>query len=423
MSKRILLLYFLCLFLALTAIPSGMVSNLNKKIQATAQLTVPSTSGDLSLPDLFSKVENSVVQVTELDNSMGGGSRLGSGFVYDKEGHIITNYHVVVANTKNEIQVTFLDGNTYPADLVGFDPFADLAVLSVKGVPTTKLLPLSLADSATLRVGETVVAIGNPFGLSGSMTVGVVSGLGRLLPTNENNIQGNSVVPSFSIPDIIQTDAAINPGNSGGPLINSKGQIVGINTAIFSNTGVYSGVGFAVPSNTIKKVVPSLIQTGTYQHPYLGITGIDVTPQLAQSLGLERSGGFLITGVTKGSPAEKFGLLAGQQSSNFEGRPIIIGGDIILKIDNKDVRKIDDILSYLEGFKQAGDTVKITIERNGTIREINLVLSARPNSNELNVSNNLPPSSGEGSGSTNDDYYDRCIIIAGKDICDFLFRR
>lgn len=186
---------------------------------------------------------------------------------------------------------------------------------------------------------------------------------------------------------------------------------------------MYSGVGFAVPSNTIKKVVPSLIQTGTYQHPYLGITGIDVTPELAQSLGLERSGGFLITGVTKGSPAEKFGLLAGQQSSNFEGRPIIIGGDIILKIDNKDVRKIDDILSYLEGFKQAGDTVKITIERNGTIREVNLVLSARPNSNELNVSNNLPPSSGEGSGSTNDDYYDRCIIIAGKDICDFLFRR
>ena len=202
---------------------------------------------------------------------MGGGSRLGSGFVYDKEGHIITNYHVVVANTKNEIQVTFLDGNTYPADSGGvFDPFADLAVLSVKGVPTTKLLPLSLADSATLRVGETVVAIGNPFGLSGSMTVGVVSGLGRLLPTNENNIQGNSVVPSFSIPDIIQTDAAINPGNSGGPLINSKGQIVGINTAIFSNTGVYSGVGFAVPSNTIKKVCTFVNSDGHISTSILG---------------------------------------------------------------------------------------------------------------------------------------------------------
>ena len=422
MSNRNFLLCFLCLFLAICIISSGIVYAVYR-IQAFAQSTVPSTSGELSLPDLFSKVENSVVQVTESDNSMGGGSRLGSGFVYDKGGHIITNYHVVVANTKNEIQVTFLDGNTYPADLVGFDPFADLAVLSVKGVPTGKLLPLTLADSSTLRVGETVVAIGNPFGLSGSMTVGVVSGLGRLLPTNDNNAQGNPSVPSFSIPDIIQTDAAINPGNSGGPLINSKGEIVGINTAIFSNTGVYSGVGFAVPSNIIKKVVPSLIQTGTYRHPYLGITGIDVTPELAQSLGLERSGGFLITGITKGSPAEKFGLQAGQQSSNFEGRSIITGGDIILKIDNIDVRKIDDILSYLEGFKQAGDTVKITVERNGIIKEINLVLAARPSSNELNVSNNLPPSSGEGSASTTNDYYDRCIMIAGKDICDFLFRR
>src|SRR5881409_1976365 len=191
---------------------------LNFGSNTLAQMPVIGNStaeNSLALPDLFSKVQKSVVQVTERDNSNELGLRLGSGFVYDKDGHVITNYHVVTPGTNNVngLQVTFLDGNVYPADLVGVDQFADLAVIKVKNISSDKLAPLPLANSSSLRIGESVVAIGNPFGLSGSMTVGIVSGLGRLLPSNENE-DSSGLGSSFSIPNIIQTDAAINPGNS-----------------------------------------------------------------------------------------------------------------------------------------------------------------------------------------------------------------
>ena len=176
------------------------------------------------------------------------------------------------------MQVTFLDGSVYSADLVGSDQDADLAVIKVKNITSDKLTPLPLANSSALRIGESVVAIGNPFGLSGSMTEGIVSGLGRLLPSNENGENFAGTISSFPIPNIIQTDAAINPGNSGGPLIDTQGRVIGINTAIFSSTGVYSGVGFAIPSNTINKVATSLIQTGSYRHPYIGIIGVSLVP-------------------------------------------------------------------------------------------------------------------------------------------------
>ena len=250
------------------------------------------------------------------------------------------------------------------------------------------------------------------------MTVGVVSGLGRTIPSLADDQQEQEQPPlpetpfddlfpdipglpfqqpplipdqqqqersgAFSIPDIIQTDAAVNPGNSGGPLLNMKGQVIGMNTAIFSETGVYAGIGFAIPSNTITKIVPSLITTGSYQHPWLGLIGIDVTPDIAEALGLslEEAKGFLIIGVNEGSPADKAGIRGGDRVTNVNGREIRLGGDIVLKIDNQDVRKIEDILTYLEGQKHVGDTVQLTIVRDGKTQTVNATLTPRPGSNQ-----------------------------------------
>jgi serine protease Do len=416
-------------FLVLIAIISyETFSSSTKFVSAQMPTNENSTAqGSFSLPDLFTKVQKSVVQVTERDNSNELGARLGSGFVYDKDGHVITNYHVVTpgTNNNNELQVTFLDGNVYPADLVGVDQFADLAVIKVKNISSDKLPPLPLANSSSLRIGESVVAIGNPFGLSGSMTQGIVSGLGRLLPSNEN--QDNFAGPgsSFSIPNIIQTDAAINPGNSGGPLIDTQGRVVGINTAIFSNTGVYSGVGFAIPSNTISKVATSLIQNGSYHHPYIGIVGLSLIPDLSKQIGLNQTKGFLITSITKGSPADKSGLRAGSTTTTINGRDVEVGGDIILKIDNREVSKIDDILAYLESQKHVGDKVHFTILRDNEIKELDLILGDRPSPAKLDSSNDfsnrLPPQNDN--NKNQEELYNECVNVAGKSLCDFLFKR
>ena len=425
--KKLLVLFSLLLFIALIG---NQISNTSSDhVSAQIPPVENSTNTDsMSLPDLFTKVEKSVVQVTEQDNSNELGSRLGSGFVYDKDGHVITNYHVVVpgSNNNDELQVSFLDGNVYSAELVGFDQFADLAVIKVKNITSDKLTPLPLANSTNLRIGETVVAIGNPFGLSGSMTVGIVSGLGRLLPSNENG-ENLGTTSSFSIPNIIQTDAAINPGNSGGPLIDTQGRVIGINTAIFSNTGVYSGVGFAIPSNTISKVAQSLIQTGSYRHPYIGIIGLSLTPDLAKQIGLIQTKGFLVTSLTKGSPAEEADLRAGTTTKTLNGRDFDVGGDIILKIDNRDVTKIDDILAYLESQKHVGDKIHLTILRDNTIRELDLVLGERPSPDKIDSSlndfpNRLPPPQ-NGNGNSPEELYDECVRVAGKSFCDFLFRK
>jgi len=426
-AKKLLVLFSLLLLIALIG---NQISNTSREhVLAQIPPVDNSTNTDsMSLPDLFTKVEKSVVQVTEQDNSNELGSRLGSGFVYDKDGHVITNYHVVVpgSNNNDELQVSFLDGNVYSAELVGFDQFADLAVIKVKNITSDKLTPLPLANSTNLRIGETVVAIGNPFGLSGSMTVGIVSGLGRLLPSNENG-ENLGTTSSFSIPNIIQTDAAINPGNSGGPLIDTQGRVIGINTAIFSNTGVYSGVGFAIPSNTISKVAQSLIQTGSYRHPYIGIIGLSLTPDLAKQIGLTQTKGFLVTSITKGSPAEKADLRAGTITKTLNGRDFDVGGDIILKIDNRDVTKIDDILAYLESQKHVGDKIHLTILRDNTIRELDLVLGEKPSPDKIDSSlNDFPnrqPPPQNGNGNSPEELYNECVRVAGKSFCDFLFRK
>ena len=426
-EKKVFLLISFLIFIVFVSCQT--INTLTNFVEAQIPTIENSTNQTpLALPDLFAKVEKSVVQVTEVDNSNELGSRLGSGFVYDNSGHVITNYHVVVpgSNNNDELRVSFLDGNVYSAELVGFDQFADLAVIKVNNITSDKLMPLSLANSSALRIGETVVAIGNPFGLSGSMTVGIVSGLGRLLPSNENgeNLQG--ATSSFSIPNIIQTDAAINPGNSGGPLIDTQGRVIGINTAIFSNTGVYSGVGFAIPSNTISKVVTSLIQTGSYRHPYIGIVGLSLTADLSKQIGLSQTKGFLITSITDGSPAEKADLRAGTSTKTYNGREINTGGDIILKIDNREVTKIDDILAYLESQKQVGDSVHLTIQRDNVISELDLVLGERPSADKIDSSlndfpNRSPPQNGD--GNYPEELYDECVRVAGESFCDFLFRK
>jgi S1-C subfamily serine protease len=402
------LLLIALFFVALFASP--------RPAKAQSILQQNNASSGFVLTQLFPKVQNSVVQVASsskdsLDTFKSG---LGSGFVYDKDGYIITNYHVISlpgstgkpSADNNNITVTFSDGVSYDAKLVGSDPFSDIAVLQVQNLSSSlKLEPLPLANSLDLKIGQPVVAIGNPFGLSGSMTEGIVSGLGRLIPSSENvpanpdenpsplfppsPDQDRELIPptrerigSFSIPDIIQTDAPINPGNSGGPLLNLKGEVVGMNTAIFSSTGEFAGIGFAIPSNTIIKVVPSLISSGSYTHPWIGIAGTDITPEIAHALGLKEATGFLVTDVTANSPADKSGIRGGYKITSINGNQFPLGGDVVLAIDNKTIRKIDDILTYMEREKKVGDTIELTIYREGKQQQINLTLAARPDSNQ-----------------------------------------
>jgi S1-C subfamily serine protease len=355
----------------------------------------------VSLPDLFDHVQKSVVQITDSqDINQAGGlgvSRLGSGFVYDNNGDIVTNYHVISGAKNNTIVVTFLDGVSYEAQVKDVDPYSDLAVIKLVNLDKhsdaiSKLVPLQLANSSSLRVGQRVVAVGNPFGLSGTLTQGIISGLGRLMPTGNSDQfnppnptlnQYNTSIPqqTFSIPDIIQTDASINPGNSGGPLLNMKGQVVGINTAIFSDTGAYAGIGFAIPSNTLIKVLPTLIKGGTYKHSFIGVNGVDVTPEIAKILNLSKSTGYLVINVTKGGPADLAGIKGGNITHYIQGIPVILGGDVIIKIDNTPVRKVNDVLSYLENHKKVGDKVDITVIRNGHEKTLSLTLGLRPTIN------------------------------------------
>ena len=347
--------------------------------------SVQMTSNEsLTLTDLFEETQQSVVQVSGISSEDIPflGASLGSGFIYDNNGHIITNFHVVAGNNPDDISITFIDGTVYRARVVGTDQYSDLAVLHVEDdVPADKLIPLPLANSSELLVGQEVVAIGNPFGLSGSMTEGIVSGLNRLIPVYQDPFS-NVAAPAFSIPDVIQTDAAINPGNSGGPLLNMKGEVVGINSAIFSTTGGFAGVGFAVPSNTIAKVAPILIERGTFQHPWLGVSGIDMTPEIAEAIGLGEPRGFLVIEAAPGGPADTAGIQGGNTPAQLAGREIALGGDVILAINDRDVRKIDDVLGYLQQATEVGETVTLTVWRDGQIIEVNVTLGARPSLQE-----------------------------------------
>jgi len=324
-------------------------------------------SKNLSLIEIFEKSEAGVVRVNvqrvEGEQSPTG---VGSGFVFDKRGHIITNAHVIDGAEK--VVITFLDGRSYNAEVIGHDIFTDIAVIKVNA-DLSLLHPLTLGDSSNLKVGESIAAIGNPFGLSGSMTAGIVSQIGRLLPSDSG----------YSIPDVIQTDAAINPGNSGGPLLNMRGEIVGINTAIQSATGEFTGVGFAIPSQTITKIVPSLISNGEYKHPWIGISGRDIDPDLAKVLNLNDAVGFLVVTVVPNSPAAKAGLHGSETIVNMDGIDYTVGGDIILSVDGVEVRKISDILIHLQRAKAVGDEMILEVLRDGRTTNFTIILDERPN--------------------------------------------
>ncbi|MEM2785851.1 MAG: trypsin-like peptidase domain-containing protein [Candidatus Nitrosotenuis sp.] len=327
----------------------------------------------LTLVEIFERSESGVVRINvkRPDNDPRGPGGIGSGFVYDKNGHIITNEHVV--QNAEKLVVTFLDGRSFRANIVGKDLYTDLAVIKVNA-SSDALFPLSVGDSSKLKVGEQIAAIGNPFGLSGSMTSGIVSQLGRLLPSQDRG---------FQIPDIIQTDAAINPGNSGGPLLNMRGEVIGINTAIQSESGEFAGVGFAIPSRTVQKIVPTLIETGVYHHPWVGISGRDIDPDLAQILNLRDARGFLVINILDGSPAQKAGMRGTTEIKEVDGVRYQVGGDIILAVDGKIVRKIDDILIHLQREKSVGDQMVLQILRDGKATDIVITLEERPNSNKL----------------------------------------
>jgi S1-C subfamily serine protease len=345
----------------------------------TTTTTVPATptTADHDLVSLFKQVEGSVVQITSTVSTVNNNiiingdplksesKRLGSGFVYDAQGLIVTNNHVV--DGTDTVDVTFTDGNTYSAKVLGKDAYSDLAVIKITDDFTEKLVPLKLGNSTDLQVGDQVVAIGNPFGLSNTMTTGIVSQLGRLIPNEDS---------TFSIPDVIQTDAAINPGNSGGPLLDMEGEVIGVNSAIQSNTGSFSGIGFAISSSAVQHIVPALIKDGKYDHPWLGIAGTSLTPDLVGKLGLPKnSKGVLITDVTAGGPAQKAGIM-GTVFDRFTG-DIRRAGDIVTAIDGHEVKRIEDIITYLEQHARPGDAVTLDLNRAGQVVQAHATLEAR----------------------------------------------
>ena len=329
---------------------------------------------DVLLANLYQRINPAVVYIEILVSQAGTLVPLGSGsgFIIDTEGYIVTNNHVV--EEANAVQVTLFDGSVASAQIVGRDPYSDLAVVQVNVSPE-RLAPLELGDSSTLQVGQRVIAIGNPFGLEGTMTVGVISALGRTLPAQVIQSSGH-----FSNPEIIQTDAAINPGNSGGPLLDSRGQVVGVNTAIRSTTGVNSGIGFAVPVNTVKRIVPHLIEEGIYHYPYLGVTSDNrfTLAELAGPLGLPVIHGALISEVQPGTAAAQAGLRGGDRDIEVMGMMTKAGGDIIIAIDEYKLRSFDDLTAYLVRETEVGQTVMLTIIRDGERLEIPATLGERP---------------------------------------------
>ena len=302
----------------------------------------------------------------------------GSGFVYDTEGHIITNNHVVA----NAIRVTvvFSDDTEAEAEVIGTDPGSDLAVIKVD-VDPDRLHPVTIGNSDELQVGQLVAAIGNPFGLAGSMTTGIISGLGRSLPSGASAPNGGT----FTIPEIIQTDTAINPGNSGGPLLNLSGEVIGVNTAIQTNgltlgaTPSFGGISYVVPSNIVTQVVPQLIENGEIVYPWLGISGTTLDDDLARAMDLPvEQNGVLVFQVIEGSPAAEAGLRGSDEQITINGLGAVIGGDVITKMNDQVINNFEDLLTYIVRQTSIGQTVTLEIIRDGETQTIEVTLQARP---------------------------------------------
>ena len=338
-------------------------------------------STSISISKIFKDVQGSVVQITrenrQAPDSPGDENvtSLGSGFVFDKEGRIITNHHVV--QDSKSVDVTFIDGNRYVASVIGSDPFNDVAVIKITQNISEKLRPLILGNSSVVEVGDQVIAIGNPYGLAGSMSLGIVSQKGRLISTEGS---------AFSIPSVIQTDALINPGNSGGPLLNIQEEVIGMNTAgVLSDSGGFSGIGLAVPSNTISKIVPVLISKGNYTHPWLGVSASTLTSKLTENFeNLSRDfKGVYVDSITKDGPADKAGL-RGSTTDQYGDKH---GTDIITAVDNHNVTYMEDLVSYLDENKKPGEKLNLTVLRNQSYLDVGVLLGDRSNSTKTNDTN------------------------------------
>jgi serine protease Do len=407
--KNLLVMGFVLIFLSacsVLSLPSAVLPSTQQTVptvvaqapqgQQALQSGAPSSvlsAEEQAYIDLYKQVNPSVVHILVVESQTNGkvNSQLqipgfpqipqnnapqqgvGSGFIYDTKGDIITNNHVVDGASK--IEVTFYDGTQVPATVVGTDPSSDIAVIKVNASQDL-LKPAVIGNSDALQVGQFVVAIGNPFGLQNSMSTGIVSGLGRLLPTNTTDTQG---LANYSIPDMIQTDAAINPGNSGGPLLDLQGEVVGMNTAIESSAGTSSGVGYAIPSVIIKSIVSQLIQNGKATHPYFGIAGTTMTADIANAMNLSPDQhGVLVSEVVKNSPAEKAGLVGSTKDATINGIDIKVGGDVIVGVDNQNVKVFDDLLGYIIKYKAVGDNVTLHILRDGKPMDVTVTLTNRP---------------------------------------------
>lgn len=387
MNKKVTLLVFLlALVLSMMACQvTGLVPLQPTASPAAPQATLAPLPGGQT--DLISQQDRMVaiydqasqgVVAIKTSQSDGIPIGLGSGWVYNADGYIVTNYHVVEGADKFEVD--FPSGDKAFGIIVGTDLDSDLAVIKVD-LPAAILHPLTLGDSDQLKVGQIVVAIGNPFGLNGTMTTGIISALGRTLQSNRESPGGSGAF--FSAGDIIQTDAALNPGNSGGPLLNLNGEVIGVNRAIrttgATTTGdpVNSGIGFAISINIVKRVVPHLIQYGKYDYPYLGISSMDDMPlQFLQELGLKEYTGAYVTNVVPGGPAEQAGLRAGTQATSVQY--LKAGGDLIIAIDGHPIKHFDDLLRYLINNKSPGDTVVLTVLRGDQKVDLTVTLGKRP---------------------------------------------
>lgn len=327
-----------------------------------------------SVSKIFKDVQGSVVQITRENHETSKDENvttLGSGFVFDKEGRIITNNHVV-QGSKN-LDVTFINGNRYVASILGNDPFNDIAVIKISQNISEQLHPLRLGNSSNMEVGDQVIAIGNPYGLAGSMSLGIISQKGRLISTEGS---------PFSIPSVIQTDALINPGNSGGPLLNTNEEVIGMNTAgVLSDSGGFSGIGLAVPSNTISRIAPVLVSNGNYSHAWLGISASTLTSQLTENFGnLSREfKGIYVDSLVKDGPADKAGL-HGSITDQYGDKH---GTDIITAADKKNVTYMEDLVSYIDEKKQPGQKLLLTIFRNQSYVDISVLLGDRNNSTKI----------------------------------------
>jgi len=367
-------------FLAPTTTPVESKLNPTPIVLVPTPLPVASsqlTTEEALLENLYLRVNPAVVNITVSNGAADQTAEVstGSGFVIDKQGHIVTNHHVVASAT--ELQVKFSDGRVADATLVGADGYSDLAVIKVD-VPESWLVPVELGDSEAVKVGQRVVAIGNPFGLQGSMTLGIVSALGRTLPADQQSAETGF----FQNPQIIQTDAAINPGNSGGPLLDIRGRVIGVNAAIRTESGVVanSGVGFAIPVNTLKRIVPQLIEKGSVSYSYLGVS-VDnnfTIAELAAALKLPVERGVLIAAVVPNGPADQAGLKGGNKQTRVRGLPVQTGGDIIIAIDGNPINDFDAMITYLANNTKVGQTITVTVLRDGKEQKFRVELGERP---------------------------------------------